>query len=229
MHPPRLRRPSAALVVSTIALIVALGGTSYAAMTLPLNSVGTKQLKNGAVTTKKLAKTVTVSNALHADHASSADAATSANHANSAHNAVTASSATNASRLGGTPASGYLKFGSTLPSGSTETGVFAVGGGDSTNGYAVTGIRFYPSLAGALNEQHTIFTTSTTAHCSGPGQADPGYLCVYGPTLARSNVSFNSIGSGSGTSGASPSGAALFFGITGPGSYAQGYWAVTAP
>ena len=48
-------RPSPALVISLIALFVALGGTSYAAITsLPANSVGTKQLKNGAVTAAKI-------------------------------------------------------------------------------------------------------------------------------------------------------------------------------
>jgi hypothetical protein len=36
------------------AIFVALGSTAYAAATVPKNSVGTKQLKNGAVTTKKL-------------------------------------------------------------------------------------------------------------------------------------------------------------------------------
>jgi hypothetical protein len=47
--------PSPALVISVIALFVALGGTSYAAITsLPANSVGTKQLENGAVTDAKL-------------------------------------------------------------------------------------------------------------------------------------------------------------------------------
>ena len=50
----RIARPSPALVVSTIALIVALGGTSYAAFSLPNNSVGTKQLKNASVGTFKL-------------------------------------------------------------------------------------------------------------------------------------------------------------------------------
>jgi hypothetical protein len=42
------------MVVSLIALFVALGGTSYAAITLPKNSVGTKQIKNDAVTASKL-------------------------------------------------------------------------------------------------------------------------------------------------------------------------------
>ncbi len=47
--------PSPAIVVSMIALFVALGGTSYAAITsLPANSVGTRQLKNGAVTATKI-------------------------------------------------------------------------------------------------------------------------------------------------------------------------------
>jgi hypothetical protein len=47
--------PSPAFVVSLIALFVALGGTSYAAITaLPTNSVGTAQLKNNAVTKAKI-------------------------------------------------------------------------------------------------------------------------------------------------------------------------------
>jgi hypothetical protein len=42
-------------LVGYIALFVALGGTSYAAFSLPAGSVGTKQLRNGAVTARKLA------------------------------------------------------------------------------------------------------------------------------------------------------------------------------
>ena len=48
------RRPSPALVVACLALAVALGGTGYAAIVLPANSVGTKQLKNGAVVATKV-------------------------------------------------------------------------------------------------------------------------------------------------------------------------------
>jgi hypothetical protein len=40
--------------VGYLALFVALGGTSYAAISIPKNSVGTPQLRNGAVTAKKL-------------------------------------------------------------------------------------------------------------------------------------------------------------------------------
>ena len=48
------RRPSPAMAVACMALIVALGGTSYAAIKLPANSVGTKQLKKNAVTGAKV-------------------------------------------------------------------------------------------------------------------------------------------------------------------------------
>ncbi len=41
-------------VVSSLALFVALGGVSYAAVTLPARSVGSKQLKAGAVTSSKV-------------------------------------------------------------------------------------------------------------------------------------------------------------------------------
>jgi hypothetical protein len=43
------RRPSPALVISMVALFVAMGGTGYAALKLPKNSVGSKQIRTGAV------------------------------------------------------------------------------------------------------------------------------------------------------------------------------------
>jgi hypothetical protein len=54
MHRITRLRPTPAMVVATIALVVALGGTGYAAIVLPANSVGTAQLKNGAVTAAKV-------------------------------------------------------------------------------------------------------------------------------------------------------------------------------
>jgi len=47
-------RPSPATVIACLALAVALGGTTYAAVVLPANSVGTPQLKNDAVTSPKI-------------------------------------------------------------------------------------------------------------------------------------------------------------------------------
>jgi hypothetical protein len=45
-------------VVAYLALFVALGGTSYAALKLPKNSVGSGQIKNGAVAKRDLARAV---------------------------------------------------------------------------------------------------------------------------------------------------------------------------
>jgi hypothetical protein len=47
-------RPSPALIVASIALFVALSGIGYTAVVLPAGSVGTKQLKRGAVTSLKV-------------------------------------------------------------------------------------------------------------------------------------------------------------------------------
>ena len=40
--------------IAYLALFVALGGTGYAAISIPAGSVGTRQLRNGAVTSSKL-------------------------------------------------------------------------------------------------------------------------------------------------------------------------------
>jgi hypothetical protein len=50
----KLRLPSPSLVISCLALAVALGGTSYAVTRLPASSVGPQQLKAKAVTRAKL-------------------------------------------------------------------------------------------------------------------------------------------------------------------------------
>lgn len=47
-------RLSYANVMATLALFLAMGGGAYAAIQLPKNSVGSKQLKKGAVTPAKL-------------------------------------------------------------------------------------------------------------------------------------------------------------------------------
>jgi hypothetical protein len=51
----RGRRPSAPMVISVTALFFAIGGVGYAATALPAGSVGTRQLRNNAVTWFKIA------------------------------------------------------------------------------------------------------------------------------------------------------------------------------
>jgi hypothetical protein len=101
---------SYANLVATLAVFIGLGGSSYAALSLPQNSVGSKQLKrravtaakikDGAVTARKLNTAgVTVPRALHADSSNAAAHARTADsslHAGTADTAARADSATNA-------------------------------------------------------------------------------------------------------------------------------------
>jgi hypothetical protein len=78
----RPQRPSPAMVVALIALLVALGGTGYAAFKLPDHSVGAKQIKKNAVTSIKVKNhslrgvdinATTLGTVPNATHAASAD------------------------------------------------------------------------------------------------------------------------------------------------------------
>ena len=64
-----MRRPrlTYANVVATLALFIALGGVSWAATTISANSVGTTQLKDGAVTGVKIANATITSQKLTSD------------------------------------------------------------------------------------------------------------------------------------------------------------------
>ena len=119
MRTHRLSRPSPAFIISVIALVIALGGTSLAAFKLPAGSVSTRDLANGAVsgakikrgavTASKVARNSltganinlgtlgTVPSATNAGHAATADSATNASHATNATHATSADSATTAS------------------------------------------------------------------------------------------------------------------------------------
>lgn len=113
MRRPLFHRPSPAMVVALIALVVAMGGGAYAAVKLPRNSVGTPQLKKNAVTGRKIkANAVTGSKVANNSltgkdiresslgKVPSAISADNAAHASSADSATTAANATNAGNAG---------------------------------------------------------------------------------------------------------------------------------
>jgi hypothetical protein len=123
--------------MATVAVFLALGGISYAAIQLPKNSVGSKQLKKGSVGTAKVkdeavtagkvkkgsltgaqidASTLgTVPRATVADSADHAAAADSAAKAATADSAARATRADDADALGGLSSDAYAK---TVASGS---------------------------------------------------------------------------------------------------------------
>jgi hypothetical protein len=120
-------RPSPAMVVAMLSLIVALGGVGYAA-SLPRNSVGKSQLKSRAVTSAKLANNAVTRSKIRndavngdkvaADSLTGADilesslgtvpSATNATNATNAANATNATHAANASTLDGIGSGGFV-------------------------------------------------------------------------------------------------------------------------
>ena len=54
LHSLLRHRPSPAILISSVALFMSLGGVGYAAISIPNNSVGTGQLRNNAVTNSKI-------------------------------------------------------------------------------------------------------------------------------------------------------------------------------
>lgn len=106
------KRPSPSLVISVLALFVALGGSAYAA-----TKIGTKNIKNNAITSAKIKKNAvttakikngavtgakvnaaTLGTVPNATHAATADSASKATDATNAVNATNATNATNFSR-----------------------------------------------------------------------------------------------------------------------------------
>jgi hypothetical protein len=186
MQRVRFRAPSPALVISLIALFVALGGTTYAATSLPANSVGTQQIRNKAVTAAKInAHGLKVQNATNAA---------------TAQNATYAKTARNANAVGGYPAS-YFALSTIEPAhvvGGTNQPPFQ-NGWSSTLGADDEGLSFYKDGFGIVHLQGsagnaklstgTIFTLP-----SGYRPAKDLYLAVYGSGGSAAYVQVTSSG-----------------------------------
>ena len=220
------------MVVACIALSVALGGTSYAAIKLPANSVGTKQLRKNAVTSIKV-KDNAVKGADVLE--SSLGRVPLARNASNADKATTATSAANADKLDGLDSLDLLP-GGTLPSGKTIRGNWVVGGTA-----AGPGETFYGSISFvyALSAAPTATYVPSGAGNPPPGspcrgnvsspRADPGHLCVY--ELEPINAGRRNVRAPGGPEGsANAHGTGIFLmAILGGGTRAEGTWAVTAP
>jgi hypothetical protein len=208
-------------VIAYAALFVALGGTSYAAASLPKNSVGTKQIQTGAV---------------HASDIAS-NAVTSAKVKNGVLRAADFRASDRASLKGATGAKGdkgdkgdagqNFDANVNLGSGKSERGVYGVGG--SASGFMATGIQFRLPLAAALDSSHVQFhlsATAFTAQCPAAGQAAAGYLCVY--EEFQNNRTSPGVYKSIGSQGTDASGFMIFMSSTGVNAFSYGSWTVTA-
>lgn len=104
----RGRLPSPSLILSLLALFVALGGTTYAATALPAHSVGNAQLRERSVSTDKLRKHAVTQLRL-ALNSVAAGRVINNSLTGADINEAKLGTVPNAAKLGGTPATGYQK------------------------------------------------------------------------------------------------------------------------
>ncbi len=185
-----LRRPSPALVVSMIALVVAsagvanggIGGSKLAPTAAAGPFITGAHVLDGSLTGADINQ-ATLTAVANAAHANGADFATNAGHATSADSASSATNAGNANTLGGIAPSGYFRTSGDLPAGVTLRGNYAVGGQLSgANGFGWEGVSYLFPMRVAPTPHFIPSGTTPPAGCPGSAtnpQASPGNLCVY--------------------------------------------------
>jgi hypothetical protein len=239
---------TSANAIAALALVVALGGTAYAAGLITgddiaKNAIAKKHIKKNAVVSKKvkdgsLLKQDFKAGQLPAGATGPVGPVGPVGPAGAkgdkgdtgATGATGATGETGAT--GGTGPAG--PFPDALPSGKTLRGAFAAAGDQDTgeSGLAYTPIPFIFTLASAPTAHY--LTAASSPDCAGVvggvPQAAPGHLCLYqagafGPVGAPQVCSGNSCGNTAGREGAwlrVPANGDGIFGI-------RGQWAVTAP
>lgn len=233
------RRPSPAMGVAFLALILAVSGTAVA---LPgKNRVTSDDLKRGAVKNSDIARGAVSNSKLRNGAVSTAKLRNNAVTGEKVNEASlgqvpSAATAANATQLGGKTPTGYLQFGGTIPAGTTVIGNwYAAPSADAAGALGFDEVDL-PALAPvALSDTTANMGAGTTnggdndTACTGTAEAPTapaGKMCFYvgfqtGLTELQAFIS-----NGPPTTGA----AVRVTGGAGGGSeYARGGWAYTAP
>jgi hypothetical protein len=205
-------------VIATLALFLALGGGAYAALKLPKNSVGARQIKANAVTSSKVKNGSLVAGDFRAGQLPAGQ-----------------EGAQGVQGIQGPkgdpgPITGNLPSGVTLR-GHWDIQLFnGVGGGE----HITAPISFGLSLASAPAAHFIPVGAAVPSGCSGnpatPG-ASPGNLCVFATVETNITAASEKISNATGNDGqADPFGAAVIAGVTAAADTRfAGTWAVTAP
>jgi hypothetical protein len=218
-------RPSPAMVIAGIALTAALGGTSFAAVNaLPRNSVGTKQLKNGAVTRKKINKK-TLSQ-LRGNRGPRGPQGAQGPAGTQGPQGIQGIQG-----IQGPP--GPFPDGD-IPAGKTIRGtLFIFGSAAGANQFFDGEINFGFSLSAAPTARYINAGTTPPAQCPGTvtnPQAQPGNLCIYERLNinAPTRFAYNPLNNGFNQSSRYGTGIAVYSGAAGQVEI-DASWAVTSP
>jgi len=182
-------RPTYASVTATLALFIALGGGAYAAVTLPANSVGSKQLKSRAVKRAKIKNNAVngikvAANSLRGSdiNESTLGKVPSATLADTATNATHAAASAALDRATYKTAAGTAPTAAPFFGGATATcdaGQHVVGGGVQVGD---------PNVSFVLDDHPDAGNTAWTGRVGNAGAADVGF------TVYAICTTFSSIG-----------------------------------
>jgi hypothetical protein len=158
MHRFRPHRPSPAMAVALLSLVVATGGTGYAASNLPRNSVGTQQIKRNAVVSSKVKKDTLTGDDVNESRLGPVPTA------------GRAGSAGDADQLGGSPANAFVRSGTKVTdAGHADTAAHADTADTATNATNATNAASATNATNATNAgTPTRSTTRTQATSSEP-------------------------------------------------------------
>ena len=234
-----------------LALFIALGGVSYAAVTLPANSVGSKQIKPEAVKTSHLAESAVTTGKVKDGSLLSSDfkpgqlppgapGAPGATGPQGLQGPKGDTGDTGDTGEPGTPGQpgatgepGPFPSGN-LPSGATIRGTYAASTDVSTTGKGYDSISFGFQLASAPTAHYIPRATTPPTGCPGTSsdpQASPGHVCIYevGGSGQRSVFNPASVANGGQFTTASRWGTGVIVTTGGGHVDVYGVWAVTAP
>lgn len=239
-------------VVASLALFVALGGVSYAALTLPANSVGGKQIRKNAVTGPKVKNSSLSGADIKNSSITGSDVKDKSLSAADFNGSVQGAQGPPGSPGGkGDPGTNGAQGAQgvpgpvtgELPSGTTLRGTYAIGAPFGTqSGYAGrTGVSFGLRLPSEPAAHIVAPGGLKPSQCQGTiymPEAAPGHLCVFQHThtgfdtlqVCRIAAADDQDGSTGACTGANRMGVVIEAAANGTTThYGDGSWAVTAP
>jgi hypothetical protein len=218
------------MVVACIALVLSLGGTGYAALKLPKNSVGSAQIKKNAVTSAKVKNGSLTKSDFKTGQLTAGPKGDKGDTGAQGAQGVQGQKGDKGDK--GDNGSLVIPT-STLASGQTLVGAFGVGGaGGNANDVHESPVSFQIPLAASPTVEVVQEGGAPTANCPGSPtnpQAAAGYWCLYVGYADQTNANGVRVYGTDGSNEFRWGGVVYIKALGTSGPEASGTWAVKAP